>query len=96
MEYPVILLKHFIAYNMVKIWPCRIQGKIGQWFKSCLGSKKPEIKLWDSNMYHKFYFHSHSLYSTGMSNMLQDKYTTVQYKHENVSSAQLFHKYTVV
>ena len=30
-----------------------------------------------------------------MLNMSQGKYTTVQYKHENVSSAQLFHKNTV-
>jgi len=90
------LAKALYCNNMMIIQPCRIQGKIGRWLKSYLPDRKQrnqkssnEIQICTIN-----YTSIHTLYSTGMSNMSQYKYTTVQYKHENVSSAQLFCKNT--
>lgn len=90
------LAKALYCYNMMIIQPCRIQGKIGQWLKSYLPDRKQknEKSSYEIQICTIDYTSIHTLYSTGMSYMSQDKYTTVQYKHETVSSAQLFRKNT--
>jgi hypothetical protein len=46
-EYLVILLKHFIAYNMIKLKPCEIQARLTNGLNHTFltESKKAEIKL---------------------------------------------------